>query len=137
VKSVSVNLSIFATFATFDSVSHCDLVFRPRPYPLLRFTSVNLVIHLKPPQIQLRQYSIVTSTTFVSYLDSKRLVKVSVCCDYPNRTHCTSAVVLHCSHIPIALSPSYIYIVIVHCTPLRLLQAHQWLAAIKEMGALS
>jgi hypothetical protein len=32
-----------------------------------------------------------------------------VCCDYLNRTHCTSAVVLQCSYIPIALSPCYIY----------------------------
>jgi Reverse transcriptase (RNA-dependent DNA polymerase) len=34
-------------------------------------------------------------------------VKVSVCCEYPNRTPCTSAVVLQCSHIPVALSPCY------------------------------
>jgi hypothetical protein len=102
VKSVSVSLSIFATFAIFNSVSHCNLVFRPQPYPLLRFT-------YKSPRLRLHRYSIVPSTTFVSYLNSKRLVKVSVCCDYPNGTHRTSAVVLQCSHIPIILSPSYIY----------------------------
>jgi hypothetical protein len=30
-----------------------------------------------------------------------------VCCEYPNRTPRTSAVVLQCSHIPVALSPCY------------------------------
>jgi hypothetical protein len=34
-------------------------------------------------------------------------VKVSVCCEYPNRTPRTSAVVFQCSHIPVALSPCY------------------------------
>jgi hypothetical protein len=30
-----------------------------------------------------------------------------VCCEYPNCTPRTSAVVLQCSHIPVALSPCY------------------------------
>jgi hypothetical protein len=30
-----------------------------------------------------------------------------VCCEYPNHTPRTSAVVLQCSHIPVALSPCY------------------------------
>jgi hypothetical protein len=30
-----------------------------------------------------------------------------VCCEYPNRTPRTSAVVLQCSHIPVTLSPCY------------------------------